>query len=254
MYLLSSFSSPYLVAASLLLLACATCEAKIEDFHMPICPEFVCQDDMVPVPKTPMDYFESTGCEGIGAGGVSMMGGSVNKEISDALAPCCDVYHSCFQICGTTKQFCNHNLETCMVDQCNTFTDADSKKKCEAEIEMKKLMLQMIQCREFYAGQRKGCKCVHAKDVEAKRKLSIRSFYKQYSPDDIDKADALGAKATNKHKHAGLIFKLVQKYPSGIKKIKDPKQKKMEDLMKNFSGEGSEATEKEEEVDEKIEL
>ncbi len=57
--------------------------------------------------------FESRGCNSLAGGGVSMggMGMGGMGGVDDVIAPCCDLYHACLQICGSTKSFCDSNLE-----------------------------------------------------------------------------------------------------------------------------------------------
>jgi len=193
------------------------------------CPEFKCrQKDETPVPQTPMKL-TSTGCSSIGGGGISMMGGGGNDE--KVIAPCCDLYHACNQICGTTKSFCDAGLEKCMDATCNAIKNDDAKKKCEGNVTTKKLMLQFSQCLDFNQGQQQSCKCVKKNVVDEKRKEVVRSFYKKFNPANVDKADSLAAKASDSNKLGGLLFKLVAKYPKAIRRVQDPKQKMMEDMM-----------------------
>jgi hypothetical protein len=213
------------------------------------CSEFKCpKNDETPLPKSPMNYLVSTGCDSIGGGGMSMFGGNGNSEAGEAIAPCCDIFNACFQICGATKQFCTRNFEKCMESKCNSIADQDVKKKCEGEAQMKKIMMQISQCREFEDGQ-KNCRCVKKDSIDEERTQVVRSFYAKFNPGNVDKANALADKATDKHKLAGLLYKLVEKYPKAIKKIKDPKQKEMEDLMKGYQRTGSKKDAKNEDID-----
>ena len=191
------------------------------------CPKFKCKKtDEAPVPKWPM-RLASTGCSSIGGGGVSMMGGSDER----VLLPCCDLYHACNQICGSTKGFCDSSLEKCMDATCDAIQNVDAKKKCEGNVSTKKMMLQFSKCNDFNQGQQKSCKCVKKSDLDEKRKGVVRSFYEKFNPDNVDKADSLAAKASASNKLAGLLIKLVAKYPKAIKSVKDPTQQRMEDMM-----------------------
>jgi len=200
------------------------------------CRSFKCPDsDETPVPKSPMDYLVSKGCAGIGASGFAMMGLNSNSEVTRILSSCCDLYHSCLQICGAKKQFCTSNAEKCMVRKCNSVPNERIKKQCLGEYETKKLMFQFSECQDFELAQRKSCDCVKKDSVDEKRAEVVRSFYAKFNPDNVDKANALAAKATDKHKLVGLLYKLVEKYPKAINiKMDDSKQQKMEDLLKDI--------------------
>lgn len=189
-----------------------------------------------------------------------MFGHGGNNNIAEIIAPCCDVFNACVQVCGVTKQYCTRNFDQCLDSKCKSISDADTKKKCDGEIQVKKLMVQISQCREFEEGQ-KNCRCVKKDSYEEEKAKLVRSFYAKFNSDNVEKADALAAKASDKHKLAGLIIKLLGKYPKAIKKVEDPKKKEMEDLMRNMKqAEAKKVTTSEDEVeeneeeDEKIEL
>lgn len=59
--------------------------------------------------------------------------------------------------------------------------------------------------------------CAKKSSVEEKRAAAIRGFYKKWSPENVDKADALAKKADSNGKMAALFRKLVTKYPKSIK-------------------------------------
>ena len=59
--------------------------------------------------------------------------------------------------------------------------------------------------------------CTKKSNVEEKRAAAIRGFYKKWSPENVDKADALAKKADSNGKMAALFRKLVTKYPKSIK-------------------------------------
>ena len=59
--------------------------------------------------------------------------------------------------------------------------------------------------------------CAKKSNVEEKRAAAIRGFYKKWSPENVDKADALAKKADSNGKMAALFRKLVTKYPKSIK-------------------------------------
>jgi len=246
----------------ILFLAVTSVVAQFEQFGgQKQCPGRICPKDETPVPVFPMNL-TSAGCSAIGGGGFSMNGGAVDGEQS--IDACCDLYHSCLQICGSTKSFCDSSFEKCMDKKCESIHNAEEKKKCETAVSTKKIMLQLSQCPEFTLGQGDNCECVKNDEVSAKRSKVVRGFYKKFNPSAVDKADVLVAKANDKNKFAGLIYKLIEKYPKAIKKVIDPRQQTLEDMMNDgkfksrFEGTGAKIDSDEindiDDSEEKIEL
>jgi len=231
-----------------------------------ICPAFSCpKKDEVPVSKWPLKL-SSTGCHSLSSGGMNMMQFNQPGKADEVITPCCDVYNACLQICGMSNVFCAKDAETCFDATCKAIKDKGDDEmhdQCTKDIVMKKIMVQFGSkgCANFEAGQKQNCQCVKEADVEAKRKKTLHGFYKKFNPDNTNKVDALMAKATDSKKFAGLLYKLVSKYPKAIMKMKDPQQKLMEEVMSGkFDTSKSEFAKSEEdsgvetESDERIEL
>jgi len=201
------------------------------------CPVYnKCSKDEEAVPKWPMKL-TSVGCSNLG-GSMSMSSIGSDDEI---ISPCCDQWNACIQICGSTRSFCDSSFDKCLKVKCDDIDNNEEKKKqCESNASTKKLLLSISDCRSFDAGQSNGCECVNKSKVEEKRKSIVRAFYKKYNSKDVDKADKLASKANTIAKFAGLFQKLIEKYPNAVKRVKDPKAKYMEDLLK--SHEKGEAT------------
>jgi len=94
--------------------------------------------------------------------------------------------------------------------------------------------------------------CAKSSKVEEKRSAAIRSFYKKFAPDNIDKADALAKKADSVGKMAALFRKLTAKYPDSIRIEMDDEMKMYEKMMKDAkmdkeTADGKEQEEQEEE-------
>lgn len=235
----SLFRSQLVIAATILLSLSLCSEARYPGGpgydDMSNCAEFKCKnDDETPVPKSPLDYLSSSGCNGIGGGGFSMMGGDRDMEVNKVLGPCCDMFHACLQMCGTKKQFCVRNASNCMESNCQSVVNPKIKKQCLSEFETKKVMFNFSGCTDFDLAQKMNCECVKMDSADEKRASVVQSFYTKYNPKNVEKASALAAKATDKNKLAGLLYKLVAKYPKAIRVSKNDKQQQMEDLLKNM--------------------
>jgi len=201
---------------------------QFEDYGQKNCAVFQCPKDENPVPKSPLEL-QSSGCSSIGGGGLSMnFNGNANSGEME-ISSCCDSFHACNQICGTTKSFCEDSFTKCMDAKCKMSSQKD---ECTKAASTKKLMLQLSNCNDFNEGQKKSCTCVKTDDADAKRKEVIEDFYQTYNPSQMSKVDGLAAKATDTNKLAGLLTKLVTKYGSkAIKKVKDSRENLMEDMM-----------------------
>jgi hypothetical protein len=202
------------------------------------CPPYnKCAKDEEPVPKWPMKLV-STGCNKLG-GGLSMSStGAFDEGVT---AVCCDQWNACNQICGSTRTYCDSTFEKCLETKCAEITDAEERKLCTANSGTKKLLLSFSDCSSFEEGQNSGCECVKKSKVGEKRKRILTNFYKKYNPKESDKAEKLASKATDPKKFAGLLLKLAVKYPKSVKRMKDPQQKMMEDLLKKHEDGGSDS-------------
>ena len=192
------------------------------------CPPHRCSKSHESIPKWPLKL-TSSGCSQLG-GGMAVMN---QKDDQDSvIRTCCDRWNACFQTCGSTKSFCDEAVKKCMDSKCAEITDAEDKKKCDEHVNLKKILIQISDCRSFNEGQVKGCECVPSSEAPERRKKILFSFYKKFNPENSHKVDSLAAKANDSKKLAGLLTKLIDKYPEVVKSVEDPTQKYMEDLLK----------------------
>jgi len=195
------------------------------------CPAYRCSKGMTPVPKSRLK-FTSKGCGAMGSG-VMMMGmGSGNEKYSS----CCDLWHACYQTCGASKQGCDDGFKQCSKVICGPDDD------CVKSADLNTMMLNMGGCSVYDQAQYQACECVEKSKVEEKRADAIRYFYKKHAPDNVDKAKQLAKKADTTSKMAGLIKKLVAKYPKCIAKIQDPQQAMYERMMKESKKESDDGS------------
>mmetsp|Transcript_136 Transcript_136/g.187 ORF Transcript_136/g.187 Transcript_136/m.187 type:complete len:262 (-) Transcript_136:267-1052(-) len=223
------------------------------------CPQFQCTNGYEPVPKWPM-RLTSSGCSGIGSG---MMGISMNNmgDMGErAFGHCCQELHACYQLCGTSRFYCDESFTKCAQTECKINSDEAG---CLKEISTLKLFISFVDCRKFDKNQRDSCECVEKKKVKQKRASVLRAFYMKYNPENVDKVEGLIEKATDTKKFAGLMMKLIAKYPKSVEPVEDEQKKKMDEMMKNmkmddFESEGNIVKEdnkpEEDDSDEKEEL
>lgn len=225
---------------------------NMDDMMNKNCPNFKCSAGYTPVPKS-RTKFESTGCSTMGVGMVSMNAGGDGDEAAP-YESCCHQWHACYQICGMAKKTCDDTFETCAKKACG-----EDDEKCNKDISLNLMMMKLAGCKKFDESQYQVCECAPKDKADSKREAAIRNFYKKNSPENVDKAKDLVAKAETTSKMAGLFQKLLLKYPDAIV-IKENPMKAMFDKIKM---ETPESTSEEESdgvddepipADEKIEL
>ena len=190
-------------------------------------PPYRCKKDEEAVPKWPLKL-ESYGCSGMG-------GMQIFSQALDSGSPhelCCDLRNACLQTCGASKSFCDDEFLKCGKTTCDNLTDAEAKKSCESSSSMNQILVQLDNCQKYDAAQASHCECVPKEDVSNKRERVLRAFYKKFNPEAMDKVPGLAAKADTPAKMVGLLLRLYKKYPTVIKKRKDPQQEAMEKIMK----------------------
>jgi Group XII secretory phospholipase A2 precursor (PLA2G12) len=182
------------------------------------CPKFKCAGGLTPVPKSRQKY-ESTGCGGM-QGGAQMITVSNNeKEDEQAFSPCCDQWHACYSVCGMSKQSCDDGYKTCWEKRCG------KDEECKKDADMAGIFIKFGGCHTYNSAQYMACECVNQSKAEDKREGAIRGFYKKYAPENMDKVPELASKVKDSaSKVAGLLVKLLAKYPEAIKKKTDPTQ------------------------------
>lgn len=145
---------------------------------------------------------------------------------------CCHVRNACYQICGATKEFCDAQFDKCSMAVCDAMTSETAKKEqCVKDTELQKTLTKFSGCQVYDQAQGTSCECVMKSKVADSRKQVLQRFYKKFVPDSLHKVDTLAEKADNSKKFAGLLLKLVKKYPDCIKSVQDPKQKLMDDII-----------------------
>lgn len=223
---------------------------KLDDMMNQNCPNYRCSAGMTPAPKS-RQKFESTGCSTMGAGSMMAAGGDGGAK---AYESCCDQWHACYQICGVSKKACDTAFEECGKEKCG-----DDDEACNKELNMSKLMMQLGGCQGYNQAQYQACECVTKDQAGSKREAALRYFYKKQAPENVDKVEGLVKKADSSSKFAGLMKKLLVKYPKAILKKADPMQEMFDKIKIEQEKKGGEDTTEEEvsdedESEERIEL
>lgn len=195
-----------------------------------VCPPFRCSRGTVPVPKRRLQ-FSSSGCNSMS--GATMFNPNESKGPS---VKCCDIRNACYQICGATKDFCDEQMQKCNTEVCNELPNAELKESCEKQASINVALTKFGGCRDYDAAQNSSCDCVKKDDAPERRKKVLERFYEKHAPDSLQKVEALAQKADSTKKLAALLTKLITKYPNAIKRIEDPNQRLMDDLMKGRKG------------------
>mmetsp|Transcript_24413 Transcript_24413/g.48618 ORF Transcript_24413/g.48618 Transcript_24413/m.48618 type:complete len:261 (+) Transcript_24413:146-928(+) len=192
--------------------------SKIPGFDKP-CPNYRCTSGLAPVQKSRSE-FSSKGCFAM-SGSFSSSAGLGNE----LYAACCDQWYACYQICAVTKKTCDKEFKMCSTSACG------DDKQCASNASTASLMSTLNSCDVFNADQEKACECVDKGEAEMKRTGALLEFYKEFSPEGVNKAPALAKKSETTTKMAALFRKLLAKYPKAIKKVEDPRKKIYESMM-----------------------
>jgi len=185
------------------------------------CMLFSCSKGQVAVPKSRPSY-TSMGCGAMG-GGMMMTAGANGVE---KYSPCCDLFHACYQTCGSPKKLCDDAFKTCSAKICG------SDKECVSSADLKGMMMNFGGCDKYDKAQSQNCDCALKDKVEEKRAAALEYFYRKHAPNGKADPLALAKKADTTAKMASLLRKLVVKYPKAIKIKKDPQQEMMDRMMK----------------------
>jgi hypothetical protein len=182
------------------------------------CPKFKCAGGLTPVPKSRQKY-ESSGCGGMQGGAQMITISNDENEDDKAFSPCCDQWHACYSVCGMSKKSCDDGYKTCWEKHCG------KDEECQKDADMAGIFIKFGGCAKYDSSQYMACECVNPTKAEDKREAAIRGFYKKYSPENMDKVPELAANVKDSaSKVAGLLNKLVIKYPGSIKRKVDPNQ------------------------------
>lgn len=148
-------------------------------------------------------------------------------------AICCDQRIACLQTCGSVKMVCDEEFFKCTKDRCQESSGGDRTKEdeCNAQTQIYQLMVN-LDCKMYNEGQQSSCECVDEDEAEEKRLAVVTTFYETYSPESVDKAAGLVKKADTSKKMAGLLTKLIKKYPQSVKRVKSDNQEMYEKIVK----------------------
>lgn len=166
----------------------------------PKCPAFKCGKDEKPVGKP--DYkMWSYGCQDTGMNFMSMAGFDPNNPLGGmqkqkSVNKCCIEHDICKQTCGMSSQACHDNFQKC------------SKKICKGDqnCEMQALLAEIMnepyddkepldekydpdkaKCKGYNRGQSSACTCVKKDEWQSATDTNLKSFYKKFNPEKLNK-------------------------------------------------------------------
>lgn len=160
---------------------------------------------------------------------IAMGGGGAGDE---KYSVCCDRWHACYQTCGAAKKICDDGFKSCSEGMCA------GDEECKKGYDMNSLLMGLGGCSMYDQGQYGACECVRKEKREERRAAALRSFYKKYAPESVDKVDALAKKVESTAKLAAVFRKLHAKYPESIKVEVDDEMARMQEMMKNTQAGG----------------
>jgi hypothetical protein len=98
------------------------------------CPNFRCSSGYTPVQKS-RPKFTSPGCSAMGGGMMMMAAGDTPEKPFES---CCDEWHACYQICGSSKKNCDDAFKTCSEAKCAPFGE-----ECSKDANLSSMMMQL---------------------------------------------------------------------------------------------------------------
>lgn len=199
------------------------------------CQSFRCTSGREPVPKSRLS-FSSTGCSAMG-GNMIMMGGGGGDTEKKQYEECCDRWHACYQICGSSKKMCDENFKKCSETKCG------GDEECNKSANLNSMLTSLSGCSKYDESQLKACECADKDKAEKAREKILARFYEKYAdePSSSDKVRELMKKADTKLKFATLLNRLVEKYPNSIKHVEDPQAAMYAKMMEDAAEAAKEA-------------
>mmetsp|Transcript_14970 Transcript_14970/g.50207 ORF Transcript_14970/g.50207 Transcript_14970/m.50207 type:complete len:202 (-) Transcript_14970:746-1351(-) len=152
-----------------------------------------------------------------------MLGGKPKKH---ALDKCCIAHGACVNTCGMLLKQCHLNYQGCMNATCaakESPTKTDGGKafqKCESEKATQEMLMELGEgttCKEHKFSQRRACECVAADRAAERRALILRDVYRKYDSERVDVGAALALKANTPKLFAGVLTRLLEKFPAIIR-------------------------------------
>mmetsp|Transcript_2494 Transcript_2494/g.3674 ORF Transcript_2494/g.3674 Transcript_2494/m.3674 type:complete len:246 (+) Transcript_2494:121-858(+) len=183
-------------------------------------PPGLCGENFAPISKLSQN-FTSSGCAAVGSN-------MINNE--DDVAPtdryletCCDVWSACYQVCGSSKLFCDEKLSECMKEACVQRAPLVESEDCLHNVKTKGLRLQLSGCNPWYQTQKESCVCVEEASLAKERAGILFQLYKDFTSLDDTTIDTKVAnfmsKITTAKQYGALLTKFVENYPEAITKV-----------------------------------
>ena len=99
------------------------------------CPTYRCSSGYTPVQKS-RPKFTSPGCSAMGGGMMMMATGA--ETAKKPFESCCDEWHACYQICGSSKKNCDETFKTCSEAMCKPYGE-----DCSQDANLSSMMMNL---------------------------------------------------------------------------------------------------------------
>lgn len=182
---------------------------RIEDALSGFCPA-TCEEGYIPGPRSgALPY--ANGCKVPDFN--QLKGNFIDYRHFDT---CCNLHNICYMTCGSTKKFCDAELEKCMKAKCERRNDEEMCMKTTNEFV---IGYKMHGCKNYVESQQYLCACFRPEEAQGRVAEYAHEFFAVFNkthmlPDSISKRYLEGE--PNSERHGELLFRLYKKYPDAI--------------------------------------
>eukprot|EP00928_Gymnodinium_smaydae_P048395 TRINITY_DN3234_c1_g1_i1.p1 TRINITY_DN3234_c1_g1~~TRINITY_DN3234_c1_g1_i1.p1 ORF type:complete len:357 (+),score=114.52 TRINITY_DN3234_c1_g1_i1:88-1158(+) len=170
----------------------------------PICPAYECGKDEVAVGKEDHQIW-SYGCKDAGMNIFNTMSMNPNDPLAGLnknqknFDKCCIEKDICRQTCGMTSKACHDKFQSCTQKICR------GEQNCQLQAMMAEIMSEPAEdrkegpppekydatetkCRGYNIGQKESCTCVPKSDFKVATESKLKSFYRKFNAEKLNKA------------------------------------------------------------------
>lgn len=167
-------------------------------------------------------------------------GMKLDKDLSEALTPCCEKRSACHGICYMPAKICDKSFQTCAQNACNAIEDEMLKAVCHKDLKMFNIVSRMSECMLYGEAQAKACECYKDPELaKAARRRAINIFYAHYNPEKnpstlLEKVESAESPVK---KFAVLMNMISEKYyPESVRQSFDEKAEALDKIISEKFG------------------
>lgn len=108
-----------------------------------------------------------------------------SNEEDPKTTSCCDQLNICYQICDTTRLFCDSTFVKCLSGICAKSPEGAEKEACEADVSALVQEVALNDCSDFEKGQDHACMCVDETKFHMKRWGVVTNFLRTYDAKNL---------------------------------------------------------------------